>query len=519
MSENASTPTPQKEIQSTASNFKLIQYVPESFGGIHKIEGKSVVVFFDQDKPIVGFEGDQGTTKSSNLNCLKALLGGEEVENAINQQDGTKKASMTFQIGDSTYVSKITKNEFTLTEIKALPGGAASNAKIAKPKTVLQNLIGPLGTDPMYLKSMDGEQQIAWLQKMFILSPENVGAQAEITKKIAETYALRTNVNRDVKTYKAYLDNSKYYEFDKKEKVYVTTSGYGMAHVKFNKDIEQIESQLKTNVENAKNKIDKKADIERAVSSRNAVLVTEKNKIESAQQSIKDLEQQIISMQGVIKVSQATIAHTEEEIAKCEEEIKKYTDVDTAYAAANQALIDHGDYKLNKKQFLDDLENFKAFEKKNAESIQLSTQLESFEKIKMNFAKSITPNVEGLEVCVRTSVDAVHESDLYKLDHPEASQVEVANYMDKIISNANREGIYYQGRSIAQLSESELFDLWIRLCKELKINVVFIENISSLGTSAINAINSFADAGGLIFYSAMERGKSELKISFYRNIQ
>jgi hypothetical protein len=48
---------------------------------------------------------------------------------------------------------------------------------------------------------------------------------------------------------------------------------------------------------------------------------------------------------------------------------------------------------------------------------------------------------------------------------------------------------------------------------------VFIENISSLGTDAVNVLNTIAKNGGMVFATKMDRKTDDISIAFVSEIK
>ncbi len=69
-----------------------------------------------------------------------------------------------------------------------------------------------------------------------------------------------------------------------------------------------------------------------------------------------------------------------------------------------------------------------------------------------------------------------------------------------------------------QLSESELWEMCTQLWIKLNIRVVLVEDISSLGTGAIEKFNEFIKNGGYVFAAMMNRKQNNLRVSFSTKI-
>ena len=81
--------------------------------------------------------------------------------------------------------------------------------------------------------------------------------------------------------------------------------------------------------------------------------------------------------------------------------------------------------------------------------------------------------------------------------------------------DAKQPGVYVNGKNMAYLSESELWDFCLQVWKLTGTRIVFIENSTSLGSAAVERVNWFAENGGKVFMSTMNRNYKEMKVSFH----
>ena len=134
-----------------------------------------------------------------------------------------------------------------------------------------------------------------------------------------------------------------------------------------------------------------------------------------------------------------------------------------------------------------------AKEKQYNEAIDLNNEQEAkiaeLRKDLLKLTKSYLPDIDGLEVRVKLSLDDEDE------------------------------GLYYQNKTLAQLSESELWDLFIQIWEDNDVRFIFCENIQDLGSEAIKTMNRLVkEKKAKIFASEMERGKKEMEVSFETKI-
>jgi hypothetical protein len=81
----------------------------------------------------------------------------------------------------------------------------------------------------------------------------------------------------------------------------------------------------------------------------------------------------------------------------------------------------------------------------------------------------------------------------------------------------SKKGLFLNGINIAALSESERYALCIQIWQHYGTKVVFIENISSLGSHALEIIKLFIKNGGTVFGTQMNRGQQSISVSFSLN--
>jgi hypothetical protein len=108
----------------------------------------------------------------------------------------------------------------------------------------------------------------------------------------------------------------------------------------------------------------------------------------------------------------------------------------------------------------------------------------------LKITKTYLPPIDGLEIQVNTGID-----------------------------NERAEGIYYNDKTLAQLSESELWDLFMRIWNEKGVRFIFCENINALGSEAIKTLNKLSKDGCTIFATQMDRSKKTIGISFEAKIE
>lgn len=495
---------------STPSHLKLLKYAPEAYAGI--TPEQAVVVIFPQDQPLMELKGDQGTTKSSNISALKTLLGAEEPANAINSITGKKAAELTFQVGGAEYVSRVTKTGFTLTEIKRMANGKDIRSEIKKPKDVLRSLIGPLGSDPNFLKSKNPKDQIKFVREMMVLSPEYLQVEESISAIYKESYASRTTVNKVVSEYGAKLVQN--------DRLFVSVKGEGIKKAPgYNLQSEKYSVDLKDRDESIAKAFASARDEANAFTATKVDLHNTKNSLVEYRNAIWVMESQLKELAARIEKGKEKIEETCKTIEVLENKLVLQPQAEKALQDATAALQESNTFKEEKHAFDTSIKMFEDYQSAIELQGKLNKKLDLLAEQKQELVQQITPDIEGFEICIPSDVDIDSEKAVWKEKNPEIDDAEIARLAAITVAASNREGIYYKGRSVAELSESELWELWLQLCNVSGVKAVFIENISSLGSSAIDKINELAANGCNVFYSAMERGLPALQISFYTQIK
>ena len=470
-----------KEVFSTANHIQLLQWKPEAYAGIDP--SRNLVIYLNEGK-IIGFEGDQGTGKTSLLECLITHLGGEEVANSqhVTIKEGkvekARKSSLTFKdtrTPNITYEIKVGKSSVTIKKMEDVEGTIVSGT-VDSPKNFLWNTFGPIGVSPMKLKEMDGKKQIEWIRNLYKFTADQLKKEQVIKTKYKTKFDERTGVNRDVTRLYKEVGDTGYYTWDKDNSTWVP-SPLKEADQKFvsentdneeeitkqfekaNQDMQQL-TAAKTRLEqrNVEKKqiVDEIAELERKLAAKKEELTAKVQQIETATQYIEQLK------------------NAPEELENIREKMQRV-----------------GDVKLKKQNLATSEAKVKEYDEKQEQQIQLNADLDELKIDRKNFIKQFTPDIEGLELVVHDGID----------------------------NTEKKEGMYFNGRTPAEMSESELWDIFMQILRSVKCYFICIENLSSLGTAAIERINWFVKEGhGQVFYTAMQRGQKEMKVTMHTEI-
>lgn len=469
---------PKEETTSRPNHLKLISLEVEAYAGLN-LADKVLVVHFPENERITEFSGDQGVGKTSLMNGLKALMGEPEPGNAINGASGKKGATLTFEKGGNRYQARLTKTTFTLNSLQEGEDGKIIISTVKKPKDIIADLIGPVGVSPDFLtKKKSGQEQIEWIKSLAANNKDVAGKEQELQNKYNAAYKDRTEANRDFARLKTELLATGYCKWEDDNSVLINSDKYSAALEEVAKAPEN-DVEIKTSYDTA---FKANSELERAKDR----LQQLNNSKEQIATEVKEIDRQIEALmlrkQNFINEDR----NTDESIAAARVYIKEREEAPDALKTATEQMNDAGRITVLRNglhQFAQKKGEFTKTEKRQEE---LNTQLVECEKAIQQLAKDVTPDIEGLEVVVGN------------------------------IDSKKPEGVYFNGVNMSALSESELWDLCLQIWKLTGTAVVYIENSSSLGTDALHRVNWFAEKGGHVFISTMQRGYKELKVSFHK---
>lgn len=439
---------------------ELKSFTAKSFMGISA--DSPIVIDFTKrrkKKNITIFEGNQGVGKSSTMNALMYALGAElefKKENIVNMNDDTVSVEMEFDVKGKSYRVKITKSKFTL---EMWNGDVNLWLGVGEPKATLKKLLGPVATSPLELKSMDGRKQIKWLREFFVKDHDGPGRKPKeetLMDSIEQRVKLRRDTNRDADRIRKSLDNNPLWQNAEEN------------YKKFAKPV---------TVEEARTKLQQATE-------EKAKLEAGKSKLINLNQQKLNHVQRIQELEEALKRENELYALTLENIEKEEAWLKEnekpiveqYNTAQSEYENINTSAVQYNDWKrvLEDKKVLDDLEEMSA---------KLTGQIDEDRVSLLELTKKYLPKMKGLEMKVATGIDD------------------------------DQEGIFFQGKSPAKLSESELWEVFLAICDHNDVNFVFIENVSSLGSDAVSIINQLAEHDVKVFASEQNRKMNKMEIT------
>lgn len=448
-----------------STNFKKLTI--ESFGGIDP-DSPITIVFNENFKGATVLSGDQGTNKSSTLLAIEGLLGGVFSDYYINKKSKSVKGVFEFEKEGIRYRTVLTKSMFKFEQYVNI-GGKDQWISTKEDKTMIRKFL-PYATDPDVLTHTEGTEQLEWIKKVAGSSVDDSDLAAQYKK----VYSERTLINRDRDNLKKALIDSGSFIVEAKD--LLPTPQFVETKAKIEGiDLDKIIEIQQKEVDDLE-KEDKKVTIARSA-------------IEGFDEQIKSKRERIDEVRAEIEMRIKQIEKEETDIVVLEDrKVKGKKFIDAAkdlsgkIAEAKKELEGTKGTKSQKERIISvnkQYEEYKvAFDKAN----KLTNEIDEISNKRLAMAKSFTPEIEGFEVR---------------------------------LGNIDEEkGLYLNGVNIASLSESERYGLCIQIWEFYKVQVVFIENLSSLGSSAIEIIQMFINNGGTVFATNMRRGQEKISITF-----
>lgn len=442
-----------------------------SFGGINK--NSPIVLdlqkFYSTGKRIAKVSGDQGTGKSSLLHAIMYAAAMDfdfKLVNLVNLEDGTISEEFEFEKDGKNFKVKATKSKFELLRLFR-DGDDERWIAESDPKTNVKKLIGQVATSPMFLKQMDAKKQIDWLYSMLEVPQEIKDKEASYKESLKTATSSRTEANKSYEGLKKLLsENELYQKWEESEKLYAEEKSSESEK----KKVDELEGK-KTQFTAAIQKVE-----------------TLKRTVAEKENSIDEIEAEIERLQQKLKDTKSELSETKKSLKTGEKWIEDNKSVNEEYEAARESYMNIERYLVAKSQW-------EAVKKKKAEMDEFETLVQNFDAQKDQLRQNLRdlssealPRIEGLQVITDDSIDGMEM------------------------------GIYLNGKTPAQLCESELFDFYFQLVLLKKIPILVIENLNSLGSNVVETLNKLAEQGAYIWYSEMNRHQNKLKIEFSEKI-
>lgn len=414
------------------------------------INPNSPVVLDFSNSKWVTASGDMGVGKTSLLNALLVACG----QLSHTGQDGKNYINQETDKIDINF-SFVGNDRFNYdvrcTKSKFELTYEGENVK--EPITKMKELLGVVGVSPMDIKNKRLKDIVKWLSSYSKKSAEEFEAQMVKYKNgIKQAVESRASANRSMKALNEYLSNeAMFLNWEESEKKYAKPV-----------DIKQLSASLEVAGKNS-------------------------DKLIQAETKIKQLHGQKVSLTDQIANLQRQLDETEKAIKGGEKFIeenkgakKEYDTVKARYDNAHTELMEYNKWQ-GIKQKKSDADEFET----------LSQQADATEKEFIQSVKELQtellPDIKGVELVLEDT----HEE-----------------------GNIKKEGLYWNGLNVAQMSETEWWDIVLLIWRKYKVKIIVIDNYSNLGSGAVEILEKLVKDGCYVLAAEMDRETKTLSIEY-----
>jgi hypothetical protein len=423
----------------------------KNFAGID--DSKPVLICLGKDsKNIVTAGGDQEVGKTSFLTAIKGTLGANlelKEENYVNQKTGKIETDLEFVYKGRRFRCTWRKSYFKVQEYitdEVLKREGWTDQR--NPTELLKVMFGYVAQTPESLRLKDGKAQIEEFKKVIGASLDET--EIKLKKDFEEVSKSRTEANRSYTGIKKKLEETPMYvNWEEFEKLYSQEKS--------------IESE-KSKYLQAQEKSSKYQEAQLRLSS------LQEQKTSKAKE-IQDLENKLITL----KNEQAAL---DEKIEVGEKYINDNSSVISEFEEISKSYLEISQYIADRNNWLGVVTSKKEMEEYESLIQAFDSQKDTIKAKLRELYTSMLPNIEGLEIISVEELDS-----------------------DKKV------GVYYKDKPISILSESELWGLYLQIWDALNIKFVIIDNISDLGSRAVEIINQMAAEGVYFFAAKMKRNE------------
>lgn len=324
---------------------------------------------------------------------------------------------------------------------------------VSEPISKLKELLGVPGTSPMEMKFKPLKDIVKWLASYSNKSPEGFdGLMVKYKDNIKKAAKARADANRAVKGLNEYLTNEPMFtNWEDSEKRY----------------LEPIDlRKLSVELEDARKNSDKllQGEIE---------LKQYEDRRKKIDEEIANLNLEAIQLDHSIRNGQEFI----ENIKTARED---YNVIKKKYDESQDYVLDYNKWQTikDKKKELDDFETVS--QKADITEKGLLQELKELQA-------EILPDIKNVELVVEDT----HEDGKEK-----------------------KEGLYVDGKNVAQLSETEWVSFVFMIWRKFKVKVIVLENIGTLGSKGIELLQKLAKDGAYILATEMNREQKTLEITY-----
>lgn len=326
-------------------------------------------------------------------------------------------------------------------------------ALVAEPIAKMKELLGVVGCSPMEVKNKPLREIVKWLSSYSSKSLEEYEADMKKFKDSMKAHQqTRAAANKSVLSLTQWLEAEPlFHKWDESEKKYKEA-------VK----IEKLSEELKT----AGTKSDQ--------------LVRAKEKLKNQKETKIKVQEQLDALNDQMADLDERIGIGEDFVQKNKDASKDYDEVKLRYDNAYKEMSAYNMWQQvkEKKKEKDDFDRVS----KKADV----SEKEIIQKVK-DLQTEILPDIKGVSLITE-------------------------DYSEGGVSY--KEGLYWNSKNVAQLSESEWWGIVLAIWKKYKVKIVVIDNFSSLGSKAADLLSGLAKDGAFILAAEMDRTQKTLQISY-----
>lgn len=325
---------------------------------------------------------------------------------------------------------------------------------VPEPISKMKELLGVVGVSPMEIKNSKLPVIIKWLASYSNKSPEEFEAAAlKLKNGIKLSQDTRATANKSFKGINEFLNEEPLFiNWSESEKKYKTEP-----------NIQQLSKELET----AGKKSDK--------------FVENETKVKGQEERKKQIEKQIEDLQKELDTVKSNIEIGNDWLDKNKTAKKDYDEVKKKYDTAAQDVVSFNKWKeiVKKKEERDGYETIA--QTADAKEKQLLQEMKELQA-------EILPDIKGVELVMEDT----HEDG----------------------GVPKKEGLYWNGRNVAQMSETEWWDIVLLIWRKYKVKVIVIDNFQSLGSDAIAILEKLSKDGCYILAAEMNRQQKTLQIDY-----
>jgi DNA repair exonuclease SbcCD ATPase subunit len=324
---------------------------------------------------------------------------------------------------------------------------------VPEPITKMKELLGIVGVSPMEVKHKPLKEIVKWLASYSNKSPEEFEGQLLKCKNgIKLSRETRAAANKSAKALNEFLNEEPMFiNWEESEK-------------KYSKEINLKEISARLDLAG------KKSDR----------LLQAESKLKQMKERKESIEEQIGRLVKEAEEINKSVEAGEKFVADNRTAKKEYDDVKKMYDSAAQDSINYNKWQEIKRK-----------KKEKDEYETVSQQADAKEKEILQSLKElqaeILPDIKGVELVTEDT----HEDGVMK-----------------------KEGLYWNGKNVAQLSESQWWSIVLSIWRKYKVKIVVIDNFQSLGSSAVELLEKLSKDGAYILCAEMNREQKSLQINY-----